>query len=66
MAAGRDIFPCVGLVVSGGTVTLAGIESGRGVLRSFDDRGAQQIWVELPPAGAEWDGVRDRLVRAAA
>ena len=25
-----------GLVVSGGTVTLAGIESGRGVLRSFD------------------------------
>ncbi len=36
------------------------------VLRSFDDRGAQQIWVELPPADAEWDGVRDRLARAAA
>jgi L-threonylcarbamoyladenylate synthase len=36
------------------------------VLRGFDDRGAQQIWVEWPPAGAEWDGVRDRLARAAA
>ena len=36
------------------------------VLRSFDDRGAQQIWVELPPADAEWDGVRDRLARASA
>ncbi len=36
------------------------------VLRSFDDRGAQQIWVELPPDAAEWDGVRDRLARAAA
>ncbi len=36
------------------------------VLRRFDDLGTQQIWVELPPADAEWDGVRDRLVRAAA
>ena len=36
------------------------------VLRSFDDRGARQIWVELPPADAQWDGVRDRLARAAA
>lgn len=36
------------------------------VLRNFDDRGAQTIWVELPPTGAEWEGVRDRLQRAAA
>lgn len=36
------------------------------VLRVLDNLGVQQIWVELPPACAEWDGVRDRLVRAAA
>lgn len=36
------------------------------VLRRFDDLGAQLIWVEEPPAAAEWDGVRDRLVRASA
>lgn len=33
-------------------------------LREFDDAGVQLIWVEAPPAGAEWDGVRDRLQRA--
>ena len=36
------------------------------VLRSFDDQGVKLIWVETPPAGPEWDGVRDRLQRAAA
>ena len=36
------------------------------VLRRFDDQGAQLIWVETPPATAEWDGVRDRLLRASA
>jgi L-threonylcarbamoyladenylate synthase len=36
------------------------------VLREFDDQGVRLIWVETPPAGAEWDGVRDRLQRAAA
>jgi L-threonylcarbamoyladenylate synthase len=36
------------------------------VLRRFDDLGAQLIWVEEPPAGPEWDGVRDRLWRACA
>ncbi len=36
------------------------------VLRAFDDAGARLIWVEEPPAGAAWDGVRDRLQRAAA
>lgn len=36
------------------------------VLRRFDDLGAQLIWVEEPPAGPEWDGVRDRLMRACA
>jgi L-threonylcarbamoyladenylate synthase len=36
------------------------------VLRDFDDRGAKLIWVETLPPGDEWDGVRDRLQRAAA
>ena len=34
-------------------------------LRDFDAQGATQIWVELPPATPEWDGVCDRLIRAA-
>ena len=36
------------------------------VLRDFDAQGVKLIWVELVPATAEWDGVRDRLQRAAA
>ncbi len=36
------------------------------VLRGFDDAGARLIWIETPPEGAAWDGVRDRLQRAAA
>lgn len=36
------------------------------VLRRFDELDAQLIWVEEPPATAEWDGVRDRLLRASA
>jgi L-threonylcarbamoyladenylate synthase len=36
------------------------------VLREFDAAGASVIWVEQPPPGPEWDGVRDRLQRAAA
>lgn len=35
------------------------------VLRDFDAAGVKLIWVETPPATAEWDGVRDRLQRAA-
>lgn len=35
-------------------------------LREFDDQGVQLIWVETPPAQPQWDGVRDRLVRASA
>ena len=35
------------------------------VLRDFDAQGARLIWIEQPPQGAEWDGVRDRLERAA-
>ncbi len=34
-------------------------------LREFDDLGAHTVWVQQPPAGAAWDGVRDRLTRAA-
>ncbi len=36
------------------------------VLREFDARGVNLIWVEQPPPGGDWDGVRDRLQRAAA
>jgi L-threonylcarbamoyladenylate synthase len=36
------------------------------VLRDFDAQGVRLIWIENPPATAEWDGVRDRLGRAAA
>ena len=36
------------------------------VLRGFDDAGARLIWVETPPPAPDWDGVRDRLERAAA
>ena len=35
-------------------------------LREFDARGVQLIWVEQPPESADWEGVRDRLQRAAA
>ncbi len=37
-----------------------------GVLRDLDARGVQQIWVQLPPDTPQWEGVRDRLQRAAA
>ncbi len=36
------------------------------VLRELDAEGVHLIWVEDPPPGADWDGVRDRLTRAAA
>ena len=36
------------------------------VLRGFDDDGVKLIWIETPPASPEWEGVRDRLQRAAA
>ena len=35
-------------------------------LRELDATGVKLIWVETPPASPEWDGVRDRLQRAAA
>jgi L-threonylcarbamoyladenylate synthase len=35
-------------------------------LREMDAQGVKLIWVETPPAEPEWDGVRDRLTRAAA
>jgi L-threonylcarbamoyladenylate synthase len=34
-------------------------------LRSFDAHGVAHIWVEAPPLTPEWEGVRDRLTRAA-
>jgi L-threonylcarbamoyladenylate synthase len=36
------------------------------VLREFDARGVQLIWVETPPDDVAWEGVRDRLQRACA
>jgi L-threonylcarbamoyladenylate synthase len=35
-------------------------------LRGFDDSGVKLIWVETPPDTLEWEGVRDRLLRASA
>ena len=35
------------------------------VLRDFDAQGVAQVWVEAPPEGPAWEGVRDRLERAA-
>ena len=37
-----------------------------GDLRALDALGVPLIWVETPPASADWEGVRDRLQRAAA
>lgn len=36
------------------------------VLRGFDEAGAITIWLEQFPAGPQWEGVRDRVTRAAA
>lgn len=36
------------------------------VLRDFDVQGIKLIWVERPPDTPEWEGVNDRLRRAAA
>jgi len=36
------------------------------VLRALDAAGAREIWVESPSRDPAWDGVRDRLSRAAA
>ena len=36
------------------------------VLRDFDAQQVKLIWVETPPLDTDWDGVRDRLERAAA
>ena len=36
------------------------------VLRDFDAQGVKLIWIETIPDAEDWDGVRDRLGRAAA
>jgi L-threonylcarbamoyladenylate synthase len=36
------------------------------VLRALDTPGVSLIWVQTPPDLPEWQGVRDRLQRAAA
>jgi L-threonylcarbamoyladenylate synthase len=35
------------------------------VLREFDRQGVKLIWVEQPPDTPAWEGVNDRLRRAA-
>lgn len=35
-------------------------------LRAFDTAGMRSIWIEIPPSTPAWEGVRDRLQRAAA
>jgi L-threonylcarbamoyladenylate synthase len=35
-------------------------------LREFEALGVTEIWIENPPPLADWDGIRDRLLRAAA
>ena len=53
-------------------VAVARLEVGEAVERTpecsshMDALGVEQIWVEAPPPDAAWDGVRDRLGRAAA
>ena len=36
------------------------------MLREFEALCVTEIWIEPPPVSAEWDGIRDRLSRAAA
>ena len=36
------------------------------LLREFEALGVAEIWIESPPQHADWDGIRDRLSRAAA
>ena len=45
---------------------LAAAEQLFAVLRDFDAQGVKLIWIEPVPEASEWDGVRDRLARAAA
>lgn len=45
---------------------LATAEQMFAVLRDFDAQGVKLIWIEPVPGAADWDGVRDRLARAAA
>jgi L-threonylcarbamoyladenylate synthase len=33
-------------------------------LRDADDRHVDMIWIQVPPAGSEWDAARDRILRA--
>ena len=44
---------------------LATAEQVFAVLRDFDAQGVKLIWIEPVPDAIEWDGVRDRLTRAA-
>ena len=34
-------------------------------LHAMDEAGVESLWIELPPDEEAWEGVRDRLRRAA-
>ncbi len=34
-------------------------------LHAMDEAAVEELWIEMPPAEGEWEGVRDRLQRAA-
>ena len=48
------------------TEPLAAAQELFSALREFDDAEVKLIWVEEPPLSGDWEGVRDRLLRAAA
>ena len=64
----RQVFPPTGLAVWRRMPEDAAAVAHElfAVLRELDAKGVAQIWVERPPADPAWDGVNDRLRRAAA
>ena len=62
VAPGRGVHACRAMPDN----PLAAAHELFSALRELDASGTRLIWVETPPDAAEWEGVRDRLQRAAA